>query len=866
MASTDIATAVESLKSYHPRTVIPFIGSGFTVDLGYPSWSGLLFEMADLVRVHSPELATVMKSRIDGRRFRSAADVFYEPEVPAVERVRFLKRVFETTPDLARRHRLLGSLPVGAFVTTNFDPTVERAAVVHGRQCVTYAGGDRFLRFNSNYPLYMESFGKMVRTSTCVLKIHNDTSDCENIVLSGESFGSLRQVRGFNVFYQNALRNSHLMMIGFGGDDPNFLGAIIDDLRHYSGYGIGESYLFLANNVLAPEGLDGTPIRVVSYDPANGHGAIEGLLKELNDAWLSCLNREDESVSREKAELRESNLPGEQVPLMEMPFSRTPTIFEVLIPAVQGHFDKRIVEVVSENMVREAIAIARPHSDERSIANRLAQRYRIGLDKASALVSRHRKEAEQTMAAAADPVVSLAQGVRSRCLAFDSAFAVALSALEKVVRSSIELALEEYGCALALSLIKGDRPSESDLAHVVRTLVVKQSWAGVGDADKDAILLAIPDLFLRPTVEEAAVINRLAVTATAFGLIQALPSLDVAMDLTPAAIYLDTTCVLPLITKAEPRCSAFYQLISMARERGIAVCFLESFISEVASHYRSALTILRDSKINTIGALTAEIGNSVEDYVNVFLLMVCRGGYDPDLSPADVLRGMWRNGSEGMFRSSVRGIGVRIVSPRSSVPDEALIQQIILGKKNWYARTVAARTKLARNEAIQMLELQSSVSAGRPAWFATADAQLRRVLRKQDTVGAEYVLPVAGIIGLLEALGTGYDMSHAYSRLLWTPNVRDEIDQVLGGAIRQMIESCDTEMRPPIEHARKLAAKEYLGRLREVVEGRDDLEIDTVPDTGKVIRDSVFFGIGRAIEEEQRKRALRGETPNPKRR
>src|SRR3569623_3522361 len=140
--------------------------------------------MADLVRVLSPELATVMMSRIDGRRFRSAADVFYEPEVPAGERVRFLKRVFETTPDLARRHRLLGSLTVGAFVTTNYDRTVERAAVVHGRQCVTYAGGDRFLRFNSNYPLYMESFGKMVRTSTRAPPPPPATSNCENIVLS----------------------------------------------------------------------------------------------------------------------------------------------------------------------------------------------------------------------------------------------------------------------------------------------------------------------------------------------------------------------------------------------------------------------------------------------------------------------------------------------------------------------------------------------------------------------------------------------------------------------------------------------------------------------------------------------------------
>lgn len=841
--------ALERIAALHPRTVIPFIGSGFSLDLGYPGWPNLLMGLADVVEQYSPHLAAAMRERIGKKQYLAAASLAYQMEVPASARVKFFKGIFETTPALSRRHRLLGSLPVGAFLTTNFDANIERAIAENGRHHTVYSGRDRFSRFNSNYPLYLETFSASVQKAASVVKIHNDTSDCENIVLSTESFQRLLTLPGFTAFYQNTLRNNHLLFIGFSGDDPNLVGAVLNDIKHYSGYGIEQSFLLLEEGTVAPPDLEGTPVSAVFYPAGDNHRALTELLKTVGDAWKARILSDSETLKKTKELLRGTGLPGDQPPL-DIPFSGSPTIFEVMIPAVKTSFDSRIIEVVSENMVREAIEIAKPHADDKSIADRLAHRYRVGIDKAAALVKRHKGTIRARTGDEVNPITPLNKGVRARCLSFDPNFNVTDGRLETVVRTSIELALESYGCALALALTKGDRPSRSDLSHIVRTLLEKQSWAGVGDADKDAILLAIPDLFLRPSPEEAGVINRLAVTATAFGLIQGLPRLEMVDELIPSAIYLDTTCVLPLITRTEPRFSGFYALVTLAKNSGIPVRFLDTFLSEVTSHYKSALATIRQHEIGTVSRLIAEVGQSLEDHSNVFLLMICRGDYDADSSPAELLQDIWKKGKESTFRSAIIGTGIDITSPRG-VGSDALVHDIVVGKKNWYERTLGVRTKLAKNEAVQVAELQSIAADGQSAWFATADAQLRRILRRRDVPAGEYVLPVAGIIGLLNALGTGTDLSQAYPRVLWTPNIRDDIDQVLGDSIRNMIDQCGENMRPPIEEARKLAVKEYLRRSAESKQ-TDDLEIDTAPDTeAQVIRESVYFGIGRAIEEEK---------------
>lgn len=845
-----LAEVLNRLKERHPSAVLVFVGAGFSADLGFPLWRRLLTEAADFAQRFDADHANTIRKRADGHFLERAADPLFEPEIPATERALFFNRRFDERPVLGRRHKLVGALPVAGFLTTNYDATLERSIGFEDRRTPkVFTGPTRFARFSSALQVYRDDYATQVAKSALVLKAHNDTTDPEGIVLSERSFELLRGDPAFKTFYGALLRNYHLVFLGFGGQDDNLLMQAAGVVAEFAGYGLRESYLLLPEGSTPPAGISATPIIPAFFDPRGDYQALEDFVEELNRTWRRMVLPEG-GVAPARA-------------FEDLDDGAKPTIFELMAVAFRQDADGRILDAVGGAMIDVAARIASPHMEPAAVSNQLSQHFRISPKLSEELVRRQyqappappAKNATQNVGAESAEV--LARGLRLRCTAFDPGFQVSEVRLVPVVRNVIEGSLQSYGCSIALALVKGDRPRQGDLAHLVRDQIRPGRWEGIGEVEAAALSLAIPDLFLKPSDSEGRILAHLAVTATAFGLIQALPAEDIPRHLSPSTIYLDTTCILPLLTRVEPRYSAYSPLVTLARARGIRLVFQRSFVNEAATHFKKAGAFLREGNIRSITALQEVLRGTLIEYANVFLAALVQGRYEGGADPQRALSSLFA-GTEEDFAKAIGRLGIDVLEFSGPAEEiERIKALIVTGKQNWYERSVTARGILARNEASQLLELEKRAMEGAPSWFATGDAQLRRIARERDLPGSQYVLPVGGAVALLEALSTGHDLGPAFARMLWSPNTQDQLDQRLSAELSSLLQQGKLDIRAPlpIEEARQLAATEFREKIQRARRA-DDLEIDTSPepvDIGRLIGESVYQAIGQAIESQRKK-------------
>lgn len=143
--------------------VVPFFGAGVSIPSGYPGWSSFLEELSidliDPTEVQEmiscgrlEDLASQILSCIGPNAFEERMDEFapappqrrFPPSTALLEAVRMFKRHI--------------------YVTTNFDPTLERACEILGFECRTIEGCQNWSGWNS----------EMSRYPGLILKIHGD--------------------------------------------------------------------------------------------------------------------------------------------------------------------------------------------------------------------------------------------------------------------------------------------------------------------------------------------------------------------------------------------------------------------------------------------------------------------------------------------------------------------------------------------------------------------------------------------------------------------------------------------------------------------------------------------------------------------
>jgi hypothetical protein len=201
----------------HRRCVL-FLGAGLSQGAGLPSWANLVAQL-------EKELAIAAKGRNDLDYFLDLAQWYRERFGPErlADHIRATFACDSAKPTLA--HYLLLSLPVRQVVTTNYDDLIEKTLTAVRR-----------------YPIKISRREDVIRTGeregVCVVKLHGDVADADDIVLSRDDFdGFFRDRPAMAALLEGLLLNQTFFFVGYGLRDPNFrqihdrIAAMLEDAR-----------------------------------------------------------------------------------------------------------------------------------------------------------------------------------------------------------------------------------------------------------------------------------------------------------------------------------------------------------------------------------------------------------------------------------------------------------------------------------------------------------------------------------------------------------------------------------------------------------------------------------------------------------
>lgn len=192
-------------RLWSDRAVV-MVGAGFSknASTSYPSW----FELGDILfeKAHGRKPETNEKSYLSLLKVAEDAEaVIKRPALDAV----LMQNIPDDTVDPSMLHETLLELPWADVLTTNYDTLLERA-----QRKVTSR------RYSTVYHQDDLAYQKKPR----IIKLHGSFPSHRPFVITEEDYRQYPQKRApFVNTVRQALLENTLCLIGFSGDDPNFL-------------------------------------------------------------------------------------------------------------------------------------------------------------------------------------------------------------------------------------------------------------------------------------------------------------------------------------------------------------------------------------------------------------------------------------------------------------------------------------------------------------------------------------------------------------------------------------------------------------------------------------------------------------------
>ena len=269
-----------------------FVGSGVSMWSGLPSWSGLLEELSTELRSLGRASEVVDRERQSGDLMLAAS--YGMDQMTPMERVRFFRRVIDSSRAPSDLHREIARLGPKCFVTTNYDQLLERALADNG---------DHIDVVTPNDTLELPSIVQ-ARATGFVFKPHGDIASCETIVFTREDYRELVSSRR-SVFEAMGMlfASRPVVFIGFGLRDPDFL-QLRDRIFGAFQSNPADHFAIMAN-VLDEERVYWRKhhgINLVSYDTTAGEVGLEAHrpLLSLVQQLAAAVEETDSSSSRDE--------------------------------------------------------------------------------------------------------------------------------------------------------------------------------------------------------------------------------------------------------------------------------------------------------------------------------------------------------------------------------------------------------------------------------------------------------------------------------------------------------------------------------------------------------------------------------------
>jgi len=209
------------IKAINNENASIFAGAGLSVSTGLVNWKGLLSEIADELNLD-----------IDRENDLIALAQYYENEKGGRGSINSqLIDEFTKEVESSENHKILSSLPIQTFWTTNYDTLIEKALEDYGKTVDAKICSENLA---VNKP----------RRDAVVYKMHGDISLPHEAILTKDDYESYNEKRQlFTTALQGDLVSKTFLFIGFSFEDPN-LDYILSRIRILLGNNTRDHYCF----------------------------------------------------------------------------------------------------------------------------------------------------------------------------------------------------------------------------------------------------------------------------------------------------------------------------------------------------------------------------------------------------------------------------------------------------------------------------------------------------------------------------------------------------------------------------------------------------------------------------------------------
>jgi len=223
MAHNPVDSFIETyVQALQDQSAALFAGAGLSIPAGLVDWKGLLKNIARDVGLDvkkEEDLITVAQFHVNERRSRHQIN-------------QALIQEFATRAKLTNNHKVLASLPIHTYWTTNYDTLIEESLRQAGK--------------TPDVKITVENLATtMPRRDAVIYKMHGDVSQPDRAVVTKDDYESYATTRHlFSMALQGDLVSKTFLFIGFSFNDPN-LSYILSRIRLLLGENRRDHYCLL---------------------------------------------------------------------------------------------------------------------------------------------------------------------------------------------------------------------------------------------------------------------------------------------------------------------------------------------------------------------------------------------------------------------------------------------------------------------------------------------------------------------------------------------------------------------------------------------------------------------------------------------
>jgi hypothetical protein len=200
--------------------LIPFLGAGFSLPSGLPSWADLMTGLEN--RFHDDDISSegAPVGKIPPPDLAEVLDSLHVTEHNAY--THFIEAIDDPECKPNAYHAFLSQLNVGTIITTNWDSLIEEALRSTGHRV-------HVIRRDSDVSLYDPG------THVEVIKIHGSITDASSLVYRKSQYNNFWEHRPllFSLL-TTLLGTNNVLFLGYGFGDPNIL-ELLERLRSLLG-------------------------------------------------------------------------------------------------------------------------------------------------------------------------------------------------------------------------------------------------------------------------------------------------------------------------------------------------------------------------------------------------------------------------------------------------------------------------------------------------------------------------------------------------------------------------------------------------------------------------------------------------------